>query len=396
MHNVRQVEVGQCARGKRVFHDAARRKNCGTFPVTLGRTMQEIVLCSEWGRSWDDIRHALERDFAIRALDFRETIAASLPLYAIFDISLIDESRLPRLKRLLADKPRGGKAVFVVERGSHLEVIRANAIGATKVLHRPIVRQELTTALLGELGALNHEGNDGVFNAKPSVAAGVDALQSVFSSVCAGAQLDAKSVEEAGQQIVQDIGAEGLDDWVETVRKHHSQTYQHCLLVTGVAVAFGRHLGFSQADQTRLSVAGMLHDLGKAKIPLSILEKAGPLDREELAVMRQHPQFGADVLAQSGDIRPEMLDIVLHHHEYLDGSGYPHGLQARNISDFVRLMTISDIFGALLERRSYKPPMSSAEAYQMLRDMGPKLDVDMVREFAAIAQSHSAHAPALS
>jgi putative nucleotidyltransferase with HDIG domain len=360
------------------------------------RTMHDIVLCSEWGRSWDDIRHVLERDFAIRALDFHETIAAGLPLYAIFDIDLRDETRLRLLKRLLANKPRGGKVVFVVEGGSHLEMIRANAIGATKVLHRPIVRQQLISALLGELGALNHEWNDDISKAKPGIIAGVEALQSVFSSVCAGAELDAKSIDKAGQQIVQDIGAQGLDDWVETVRKHHSQTYQHCLLVTGVAVEFGRHLGFSQADQTRLSVAGMLHDLGKAKIPLAILEKAGPLDREELAVMRQHPQIGAEVLAQSGDVKPEMLDIVLHHHEYLDGSGYPHGLKAREISDLVRLMTISDIFGALLERRSYKPPMSSADAYQVLLDMGPKLDVDMLREFAAVARSHSAHAPALS
>jgi len=91
-----------------------------------------------------------------------------------------------------------------------------------------------------------------------------------------------------------------------------------------------------------------------------------------------------------------MLDMVVHHHEYLDGSGYPHRLHANEISDLVRTMTIADIYGALIERRSYKPPMSSAEAYQVLRDMGPKLDVDMVREFAAIAQSHSAHAPALS
>jgi putative nucleotidyltransferase with HDIG domain len=356
--------------------------------------MHEIVLCSERGRSSNDVRSALERDFDVRVLDFDQAVACGLPLYTVFDISLKDQARLPLLKSLLADKPRGGKAVFVVERGSHLEVIRANAVGATKVLHRPVVRQELITELLGELGVLHHEASDGAFKAKPSVAAGLDALQSVFSAVCTGAQLDAKSVDAAGQQIVQEIGAQGLDDWIETVRKHHSQTYQHCLLVTGVAVAFGRHLGFSQADQTRLSVAGMLHDLGKAKIPLAILEKAGPLDRDEIAVMRQHPQLGADVLVENGDVRPEMLDIVLHHHEYLDGSGYPHGLKAREIGDFVRLMTISDIFGALLERRSYKPPMSSAAAYQILLDMGPKLDADMVREFAAIAQSHPAAASA--
>ena len=73
--------------------------------------------------------------------------------------------------------------------------------------------------------------------------------------------------------------------------------------------------------------------------------------------------------------------MVVHHHELLDGSGYPHGLQASEISDLVRIMTISDVFGALIEKRSYKPPMSSEAAYQILLDMGPKLDRDLVRAF---------------
>jgi HD-GYP domain-containing protein (c-di-GMP phosphodiesterase class II) len=70
----------------------------------------------------------------------------------------------------------------------------------------------------------------------------------------------------------------------------------------------------------------------------------------------------------------------------LDGSGYPHGLMANEISDLVRIMTISDIFGALIERRSYKPPLSGDAAYQILTDMGPKLDVDLVRAFRAGAK----------
>jgi putative nucleotidyltransferase with HDIG domain len=185
---------------------------------------------------------------------------------------------------------------------------------------------------------------------------------------------------------VSQIGEQGLAGWIDTVRKHHSQTYQHCLLVTGLAVAFGQHIGVGHADRMRLSFAGLLHDIGKARIPVTILEKPGPLDQNELAVMRNHPQLGAEALQSVPGLQPEMLDMVLHHHEYVDGSGYPHGLKNGEIVDLVRIMTISDVFGALIEKRSYKAPLSGEAAYQILVDMGPKLDQDLVRAFRPISQ----------
>ena len=97
--------------------------------------------------------------------------------------------------------------------------------------------------------------------------------------------------------------------------------------------------------------------------------------------MQKHPQYGLDALKSTSGIDQEMTDMVLHHHEYLDGSGYPHGLQRNEISDFVRMITISDIFAALVEKREYRPPMHSRAAYQILLDMDPKLDKDLVREF---------------
>ena len=86
--------------------------------------------------------------------------------------------------------------------------------------------------------------------------------------------------------------------------------------------------------------------------------------------------------------------MVVHHHEYLDGSGYPHGLRASEISDLVRMITISDVFGALIERRSYKPPMTGQAAYQILLDMGPKIDQALVRAFRPVAQLSVAKAVA--
>ena len=78
--------------------------------------------------------------------------------------------------------------------------------------------------------------------------------------------------------------------------------------------------------------------------------------------------------------------MVVHHHEYLDGSGYPHKLSGSEISDLVRIITIADVFGALIERRSYKPPLTGDAAYKILLDMGPKLDKDLVRAFGFAAK----------
>src|SRR5262249_34928613 len=141
-------------------------------------------------------------------------------------------------------------------------------------------------------------------------------------------------------------------------------------LVTAVAVSFGKLVGFGKVDQERLASAGLLHDLGKARVPIEILEKPTALTEDELGVMRTHPELGFEALRNAPDLPREMLDMVLHHHEYLDGSGYPHGLRANEISDLVRIMTIADIFSALIERRPYKAPMSGPAAYGYLQDMG--------------------------
>ena len=101
--------------------------------------------------------------------------------------------------------------------------------------------------------------------------------------------------------------------------------------------------------------------------------------------MRRHPVIGYDLLKDIPDISVEILDGVRHHHEYLDGSGYPDGLKAPQISDLVRLLTISDIFAALIESRPYRPAMPRAEAYKILCGMDGRLERSLVKAFGNVA-----------
>jgi putative nucleotidyltransferase with HDIG domain len=172
---------------------------------------------------------------------------------------------------------------------------------------------------------------------------------------------------------------------LKTVRHHHEGTYQHCLLVTGVAVEFGLKIGLLGADIERLSLAAMLHDIGKAKIPLSVLDKPGKLNTGERALIETHPVAGYDALKETPGISQEALDAVRHHHEYLDGSGYPDGLCASGISDIVRILTIADIFAALIEDRRYKPVMARPEAYEIVWGMRGKLEAPLVAAFRQVA-----------
>jgi putative nucleotidyltransferase with HDIG domain len=326
-------------------------------------------------------------EFAFNRIDDIERVPPGQ--FTLFDCDLNDTARVAALKEWLRRKPNEGKVIFVTEKASRLQNTRAFAIGATDVLHRPFNGRDLLAKLWGDVATLSADPTNERIQKSPGVAAAVDTLQSIFSSACLGAPLDSPTVQSAGDAVVGQLEAQGLEDWIDIVRTHHSQTYQHCLLVTGLAVAFGQQIGVSRADRQRLSFAGMLHDIGKARIPLAILEKPGPLDSNEMTMMRKHPQYGYEALGSVPGVQPEMLDMVVHHHEYLDGSGYPHGLGAAEISDLVRIITISDVFGALIERRSYKPPLSGEAAYQILLDMGPKLDKDLVREFKfAASLSH--------
>ena len=301
----------------------------------------------------------------------------------MIDADLRKAFRVKQIRQLLQELGNVAERLFVVRNGIRPLVAQAFALGATSVVSRPgEIMFELEQIDFARKAA-TQAGNAAMV--PPELTDSATALASMFSAVRIGKQISLPDAEHATVQIINSIGQNGLGVWLDDVRRYHEGTFQHCLLVTGVAVGFALELGFTGPDVARLGLAATLHDVGKAHIPLTILDKAGPLDADEEDTMRRHAVIGYELLRDVPGISSESLEGVRSHHEYLDGSGYPDALKAPAISDLVRSLTISDIFAALIESRPYRAPMSRLNAYNSLLGMDGKLETSLVNAFREVA-----------
>jgi putative nucleotidyltransferase with HDIG domain len=302
----------------------------------------------------------------------------------VVKVDLRAGENIAALKKTLGSLGHMRTRIFLLDQTVHLCIAQAYALGATHVLIGPVYQKKLLWALSDRVApsvassAQSSDEND-------AASFGATAIASMFAAVARGTPIDVKGTKDAGSKIADRVAEKGLSDWLETVRRHHEGTYQHCLLVTGVAVDFGLSLGLARQDLERLYSAAMFHDIGKATIPLAILDKPARLDVVERTLIETHPALGYDALKDNKKISPEVLDAVRHHHEYLDGSGYPDALCAESISDVVRILTISDIFSALIEDRRYREPMPREDAYDILCRMEGKLEKPLVTTFKQVA-----------
>ncbi|MBF0504371.1 MAG: HD domain-containing protein [Candidatus Omnitrophica bacterium] len=151
----------------------------------------------------------------------------------------------------------------------------------------------------------------------------------------------------------------------------------HLDRVSQYALMIGRGLGLDDEDLNTLRDAARLHDLGKIGVPDEILKKQTHLSDEEWVIMRRHPQIGESIIKPIRSLQ-HLCDPIRHHHEKMDGTGYPDGLKGEEISPLVRILCVADVWDSLTTERSYRAKKSKAEAISVIRSMKAHLDQDIV------------------
>jgi response regulator RpfG family c-di-GMP phosphodiesterase len=352
------------------------------------------------GRMRADMMRLVGLDGRYRAirLDQLEVIDVAAPAMIIIDLDLENQDML---KRTISWKEsiQGQHTIliFTVVPEQRTILLENRLIVDANVVSRPLNRfnfNDLLERLLLPVvvsGTRQNTLADTHYALFPDHAealrTGDQTLASIFELTSRMTSISQRAIEERSMTIVGSLAENGVARWTEAVRSHHNLTYQHCLLVTGSAISFGQHLGFSDRDLTRLATGAMLHDVGKAEIPVSVLDKPSALTSAEMQAVQQHPVAGFKALFGNPEFTAEMLDLVLHHHEYLDGSGYPDKLDAASIPDLTRLITIADVFAALIEKRAYKNSMSGEKAFDIMQGMTGKLDMQILRAVGCVAKA---------
>ncbi|MCQ3029576.1 HD-GYP domain-containing protein [Pseudomonas syringae] len=208
------------------------------------------------------------------------------------------------------------------------------------------------------------------------------AVEKMFSDLRMGQVIEMEKISELVEEISDSLSRHP-DALISLARLKtcNEYTYMHSVAVCALMVALARQLGLPPALVHEAGVAGLMHDVGKVVIPLTILNKPGALSDEEFATMRRHSQSGADMLRQSNHFSPRVMDVCLHHHEKIDGTGYPHRLAGSQISLFARMGAVCDVYDAVTSDRPYKEAWGPAEAIHRMAQWQGHFDEKVFQAF---------------
>lgn len=214
------------------------------------------------------------------------------------------------------------------------------------------------------------------------VAKGREAVVSMFQEARMGRAIDAESaaplVEEISTSVMRNPGALISLARLKTADDY---TYLHSVAVCALMIALARQLGLDEQQTKEAGMAGLLHDMGKAMIPTSILNKPGKLTDEEFAIIKGHPEEGHKLLIEGRGVSEVVCDVCLHHHEKIDGTGYPKQLNGETMSLFAKMGAVCDVYDAITSNRPYKAGWCPAESLKRMADWKGHFDPTIFQAF---------------
>ena len=214
---------------------------------------------------------------------------------------------------------------------------------------------------------------------------GREAVNAMFGEARMGRTVDAEQclplVEEISGSVLRNPGALVS---LARLKTKDDYSYMHSVATCALMVALGRQVGLDEAGCRQAGLAGLMHDIGKAMMPLDVLNKPGKLTEDEFAVMRTHPEEGHRMVLGGQGVSEPILDVVLHHHERMDGTGYPHRLPGEQISQLARMGAICDVYDAITSNRPYKNGWDPAQSIARMASWKGHFDPAL---FASFVQS---------
>ncbi|WP_428425414.1 HD-GYP domain-containing protein [Methylibium sp.] len=304
------------------------------------------------------------------------------------------------LKRIATDQLRPGmylhelcgswmdhpfwRSRFVLKSLADIEKIRSSGIsevwinvevgmdvdgGANETEVREEIERELEAAATAPspLIDLPRSRDEQLAQARKLIGRSREAVTSMFAEARLGRAMDVGQ----GRRLVEEIAGSVMSNpgtllSLARLKTQDTYTYLHSVAVCALMVSLGRQLGLSDAQVREAGLAGLMHDLGKAVMPPPVLNKPGRLTDEEFAIMRTHPERGHALLLEGGSAPPEVLDVCLHHHEKVDGSGYPYQLAGDQISLLAKMAAVCDVYDAITSDRPYKMGWDPGESLRRM------------------------------
>ncbi len=199
----------------------------------------------------------------------------------------------------------------------------------------------------------------------------VNTAKLMLQDLASGKELDFSKAENISEHIYSKINDCGsLMDCVNSVRIADSYTYSHLVNVSVYSMLLGKWCGFSKKQLKEIVMAGLLHDVGKAQIPLEILNKRGSLSEEEFEIMKRHTVYGYEMIKDNPEISMDIKRAVIMHHEKENGSGYPFGIKGSQKNLYSKIVTVADIFDAITSERVYRGRQTPFTAFKELENVG--------------------------
>jgi len=207
--------------------------------------------------------------------------------------------------------------------------------------------------------------------------------KSIMSGLRVGRTLDLNAARVVVNNCVESVLRNESALLLLTKIKHQDEyTAEHCINVAILAASFGKHLGLLEGEIRNLALCGLLHDVGKTRIPLEILNKPASLTPEEFGIMKHHTTHGRTILAGTKNYLNTAVDVAFSHHERMDGSGYPLGLTAQQIPYFAKIIGLVDAYDAITSDRAYGRGRASMQALDIInKHRGTQFDEELADAF---------------